>query len=270
MSFPKEPGYLAFGDDGYTYPDGYGRPAPASTYVVNSEASYLNLFATATDKQHLRGDASTWYLAKEGVAEKIHAYSPDAKIIVVFRHPADRAYSAWCHARRDQLEPCDNFADALEQEADRGEVEYLLRYRSMGLYSAALQKYLSIFPASQVLVLFYDDLRANPSGLWQQVCAFLDIDASQAPMFERKYNRSGQPRSRAIQRVLRSHQVKSFIKALKLHRQALWFKQRIDDVNLQKFPPLDDQTRAQLLAYYKEDINVLSDLTGRDLEHWMQ
>ena len=45
MSFPKEPGYLAFGERGYTYPDGNGRRARATAYVVTDYSEYLNLFA---------------------------------------------------------------------------------------------------------------------------------------------------------------------------------------------------------------------------------
>ena len=68
MSFPKEPGYLAFGERGYPFPDGYGKPAPASGYVVRDERAYLNLFAHATPDQHIRGEASTWYFALPGMA----------------------------------------------------------------------------------------------------------------------------------------------------------------------------------------------------------
>ena len=37
MSFPKEPGYLAFGEQGYIFPDGNGQPAPASRYELASQ-----------------------------------------------------------------------------------------------------------------------------------------------------------------------------------------------------------------------------------------
>jgi len=169
LSFPKEPGYLAFGSDGYWFPDGYGKPAPASRYVVRDEASYLRLFAGASQRQHVIGEASTWYLVTPGMPEKLRAYSPGASIVVILRNPVERAYSAWCHARRDGVEPCASFADALAAEARRGEVEHLLRYRRMGLYAADLQRYLSVFPGKNLLVLFHDDLRAAPAELWREL-----------------------------------------------------------------------------------------------------
>ena len=80
MSFPKEPGYLAFGDRGYEFPDGYGRRAPAGDYVIDNEADYLDLFSQASDQHRILGEASTWYFSLPGMADKIKAYSPDARI----------------------------------------------------------------------------------------------------------------------------------------------------------------------------------------------
>jgi hypothetical protein len=270
MSFPKEPGFLAFGENGYPYPDGYGNPAPASQYVVSDERSYLQLFAHATPEQRILGEASTWYFALPGMARKIQSYHPEAKIIVILRDPVERAYSAWCHARGDRLEPCDDFSTALQLESQRGEVEFLLRYRRMGLYSEALAEYQSAFPAAQLLVLFYDDIRADPSACWRTVCAFLGIDASHAPVFEHRYNRSGQPRSRFVHSLLRSHRLKRMVRNVLPHPLAMRAKRRLDDLNLEQFPAMDPGCRAALREYYRPDIQRLSRLTGRDLVAWLQ
>ena len=270
MSFPKEPGYLAFGEAGYTFPDGYGRPAPASKYVVNNYADYLALFSSATPQQHVLGDASTWYLSTPGMARKLAEYNPDASIIVIFRNPVERAYSAWCHARSDDIEPCEDFAAAMALEQERGEPEYLLRYRRMGLYSEDLKSYQAEFPANQILVMFYDDMRTDPEAFWRQVCAFLQIDAGIEPPYELRYNRSGAPRSRTLQGVLRNHKLKNTLRAIIPHQLGLQIKARLDNFNLRDFPKLDEHTRAELQDYYREDIEELARLTGRNLRAWLQ
>lgn len=270
MSFPKEPGFLAFGESGYCFPDGYGKPAPASQYVVRDERNYLNLFAHATPDQAIRGEASTWYFALPGMAQKIKAYNPDAKIIVILRNPVERAYSAWCHARGDRLEPCEDFSAALALEAQRGEVEFLLRYQQMGLYSEALADYQSVFPPSQLLVLFYDDVRADPLSVWRNVCDFLGIAASHIPAFDNRYNRSGQPRNRLVHNLLRSHRVKRVVRSVLPHTLALRAKQQVENLNLTQFPAMDSASRTQLREYYRPDIQRLSGLTNRDLVAWLQ
>lgn len=269
MSFPKEPGFLAFGENGYPYRDGYGNPAPASQYVVSDERAYLDLFAQATPQQWVSGEASTWYFALPGMARKIKAYNPDAKIIVILRNPVERAYSAWCHARSDRLEPCESFAAALAQEAQRGEVEFLLRYQRMGLYSEALTEYQGVFPTTQLLVLFYDDVRSDPLAVWRKVCAFLGIDDAHTPAFEHRYNRSGQPRNRFVHSLLRSHRLKRIVRAVLPHRLAMRAKQRVENVNLEQFPVMDESSRAALREYYRRDILQLSQLTNRNLATWL-
>ena len=44
---------------------------------------------------------------------------PDAKLIVVFRNPVDRAYSQFQMSRREGVEPLESFAEALAAEEER-------------------------------------------------------------------------------------------------------------------------------------------------------
>jgi len=270
MSNPKEPGFLAFGERGYWFTDGYGRPAPARRYVVDNLQDYLALFANAGPAAHVLAEASTWYLSTPGMAHRLHEFNPQARIIILLRNPVDRAYSAWCHARADGVEPCADFAQALAREDERGEVEHLMRYRRMGLYSDCLQTYQQVFPDRQLLVLFYDDLRANPSAFWREACMFLDIDPAVEPPFERRYNRSGQPRIAGLHGLLRSHHLKQALRGVIPYQLGLAVKNRLDDLNLRDFPPLDDTVRKELQDYFRTDILRLQELTGRDLGAWLK
>lgn len=270
MSFPKEPGYLAFGEAGYTFPDGYGRAAPASQYVVRDAQSYRQLFTGASGQERVFGEASTWYLTLPGMPEKLHSYNPDARILILLRNPVERAFSAWCHARSDDVEPCETFAEALSLEASRGEVEFLLRYRHMGLYSRALEAYQAVFPAEQLRVLWYDDLRSDPVAFWRDVCAFLGIHREFTPPFHRRYNRSGKPRSRIVQGLLKSHRVKRVVSRVMPHQWGLAVKARLDDINLQALPAMQPSTRDELLEFYREDIAAVAKITGRNLDAWLR
>lgn len=269
MSFPKEPGYLAFEETGYPFPDGYGRRAPASDWVVSDPQSYLDLFSGASADQSVLGEASTWYFSVKGVAERIKRYSPQARILVILRNPADRAYSAWCHARRDDLEPCADFARALDMEQQRGEVEFLLRYHRMGLYSEALAQYQALFDPPRLRVLFYEDLVGDKQVLWETLCQFLEIDTLGEAPPQRTLNRSGQPRSEVMQHLLKSYRLRRMVKKLISHKGATLIKEKLDQLNLRRFPPLDAASRQRLQDYYRRDINQLEGLTGRNLESWL-
>ncbi len=269
MSAPKEPGFLAFGERGYTGVDGHGRTARAQSWVVDSQADYLGLFRDAPPGARWLGDASTWYLSEPGAAERIHAFSPDARIIAIFRHPADRAYSAWCHARRDEEEPCEEFAAALDMEAQRDNASHLLRYREMGRYASQLRRYIELFGRNRVLVLFYEDLRDDPEALWRRCCDFLALDKNARVPAAHRQNRSGQPRSRLLYRLLRSQRFKTAMKRLLPLRFTAWAKNRLDALNMRRFPPIPRDQRERLTREFEGEIRELMVLSGRDLSHWL-
>lgn len=269
MSQPKEPGYLAFGEKGYHFPDGFGQPSPPAFYVPKSERDYLALFSEAGPKHRVIGEASTWYFAEPNVAENIRAFSPDAKIVISLRNPADRAYSAWCHARARQQEPYETFAEALDNDTGRTDIEHILRYHRMGLYSQDLQHYRDVFGQDRVLLMFYQDISADPLAQWHKLCVFLNIDPAHEPVFGNRYNVSGQPRSPTLHKLLKSHQVRKLASSLLPHNVSVRIKNRIESVNLENFPPLGDADRSRLIEYYRDDINRLETLSGRDLSDWL-
>lgn len=269
MSHPKEPGYLAFGESGYPVRRRDGKPGKTNRYIVTSEADYLALFRGATEQQKVLGEASTWYLYYPGMADRLRHYNPEAKVIIILRNPIDRAYSAWGHARRDELEPCENFADALAMEVQRNEPEYLLRYHELGRYSVPLAQFQACFDEDNLLVLFYQDLQESPDDLWYRLCQFLEVETIGLPP-QRMNNRSGKPRSRKLQRVMRSHRLKSVLLGLLPYRFLTWLKMWADKANLRRFPPMDQNVRNGLREYYREDINAVMKLTGRDLTVWLE
>ncbi|MDZ7790910.1 MAG: sulfotransferase [Xanthomonadales bacterium] len=269
MSSPKEPGYLAFGERGYTGVDGYGRLAHAASWVINSEDDYLDLYVDAPDGVRWLGDASTWYLSEPDAAERLHAFNPEAHIIAILRHPAERAYSGWCHARRDQEEPCESFSEALDMESKRENASHLLRYREMGRYAGQLRRYFDVFGKSRVLVLFYEDLRDEPEDLWRRCADFLSLDADARAPAAHRQNRSGKPRSRLLYKLMRSERFKKRMKQILPGRLAAWAKNRAEAVNMRRFPPMPQEQRRRLEREFAVEVRELMSLTGHDLTHWL-
>ncbi|MGV6827643.1 MAG: sulfotransferase domain-containing protein [bacterium] len=269
MSFPKEPGYLAFGDAGYQFRDGNGLFTPAHDFVVDSLEDYLALFDSAGTDIPVMGEASTWYFAIPGMAQRIQAFNQEARVIVVLRNPVDRAYSAWCHARRDNMEPMETFSAALDAEPDRNDIEYLLRYTEMSCYSEHLAEYQECF-GTRLQVLFYQDLRDQPDRLFAQVCDFLSIDRDVNIDFGQRYNASGQPRVKTLQALVGMHRLRKFVRGFIPYSVLVKIKQGIDRVNLQPFPALPEVDRQRLIREFRADIEALMELTGRDLQSWLK
>ena len=150
----------------------------------------------------ITGEASPYYVFHPHVPERVRATLPDVKLIVLVRNPVDRAYSHYhlaCRNGREHL----SFEEAIEAEPERidSETERMLgdpSYRSLahrhhsylarGRYAEQLERWLSVFPREQLLVLRSEDLFDDPAGTLGGVHSFLELHAHGAGRYE-PYNR---------------------------------------------------------------------------------
>jgi hypothetical protein len=126
------------------------------------------------------GEATPIYIYWPESLARICAYNPDAKLILLFRDPIERAYSAWCRQRRNQRETL-SFAEAIRDGRARvaadahGFGNRHFSYVERGMYAKQLTRALEYFPASSILSLNSRDLSTDPSALVQEVAGFLDL-----------------------------------------------------------------------------------------------
>ena len=127
------------------------------------------------------GEATPIYIYWPGALERIRAYNPDIKLILLLRDPIERAYSAWCHERRKGRETL-SFSAAIREGRARvvdatGFGNRHFSYVERGFYAAQLRRALNLFPASNVLLLDSSKLSRDPSSLVDKVARFLDLSA---------------------------------------------------------------------------------------------
>lgn len=142
------------------------------------------------------GEASPYYLVHPRAPERARAVVPGARLVVLLRDPAERAWSHYKASRRRGVEPLASFAEALDAEPDRlaGEEERMARdprYRSLahehlayvltGRYDEQLARWRACFPDEQLLVLASEQLFADPQGTFDQVTRFLGLAAVTVP-----------------------------------------------------------------------------------------
>lgn len=141
---------------------------------------YAKLFVNAPDDAVV-GEKSTNYLESATAAQRAGRDVPDAKIIVMLREPAERAFSNWRWSRSNGLED-ESFKDALEREPVR-ESSYPARlryarpfsYASRGRYAQLLGPWLDTFGRQQMLVEDFYQIAADPAGLLNRVHTFLGV-----------------------------------------------------------------------------------------------
>ena len=203
------------------------------------------------------------------MAARLHSFNAEARVLIILRQPADRAYSAWCHARRDNEEPYEDFAQALLAESARDKPSHLLRYREMSHYLAPVRDYIRHFGRDRVHIMFYDDLRDRPEALWRGCCEFLELEATGKTPAAHRQNRSGLPRSRVLHRLVRSPRIKTTARSLLPLPFVSWTKERIDKSNLRRLPPLPKAQRNALSREFSAEIEGLMSITNRNLRDWL-
>lgn len=239
--------------------------------TVTTENAYLDLFKGAGEGQ-LLGEASTIYLSSLGTAERMAAEVPHARLIAVLRHPADRAFSAFMHLRRDGYETLESFEDALDAESERIRQGYYYHWhlRSRGYYGRYLATYYDHFPREQIKVILYEDFAASPGIVLADIFRFLGVDDSFMPDTSARHNQSGIPHSRSVQKFLTgSHPVKEWLKNFvpeRLGHRVISMMQP----SLVSRPGMSPRIRARLTEDYCEDIIQLQELIRMDLSHWLE
>ena len=147
---------------------------------------YLAEFA-ARKGQRRAGEASVWYLFSTQAAAEIHAFNPEARIIIMLREPAEMLHSLYYQFRFDGNEHLPTFAEALAAEPDRRAGRGIPRqahfaqglvYRDTARYTEQVRRYFDVFGRERVHVIIYDDLAADVSATYCKTLDFLGVDST--------------------------------------------------------------------------------------------
>ena len=234
---------------------------------------YQRLFRRAGNRPAV-GESSDLYLDGPGTAGRIRQYLPDAKLLVVLRNPADRAYSQYKHLVRDGREPLATFEEALDAEPERVALGWHPNWHltARGFYGRQLEAYLELFPKEQIAVHLYEDYVADPLAVLRKLFEFLGVDPRFEPDTSLRYNVSGAPRSELLHAFLaRPLAIKDALKPLL--PAAFRHRVRARLMNRNIVPDrsrMSMKTRQRLIAVYRDDVLRLQTLIGRDLGAWLE
>lgn len=253
MSPFKEPRYFAYDpfDPNHQSENGLNFP-------IKTLDAYADLFADAPPTATV-GEVSPHYMISPVAPQRICATVPDVKLIFSLRDPVRRAYSVYWHAVRvgqEKRPPEEAFT------AD----DYRVRN---GRYFELLQPWYERFKPSQIMVILFDDLAADPLSVYQDLCRYIGVDDQFVPDTTIR-NQGGAYKNKRlgllIERVKTSALTQSVIPHLPdgLRNRAA----NLRGSNFEAPPAMPEGVRAYLNDYYAADIEQLEQLLQRDLSHW--
>jgi hypothetical protein len=272
----KEPRFLA---DDMRSRFRYEREAPHPETLEE----YLALFAPARPDQRV-GEASATYLWSRSAAANIAEVAPGARIVAILREPASFLNSLHVTFVRGHVEFETDLRTALALEDERREgrqipkrshLPQLLLYSDHVRYVEQLQRYAEHFAPEQILVLIYDDFRADNNGTVRRVFELLDVDPSVEV---------GDTETNVTSRTMRSHRAHDALDAVTLGKGPLVSSARavVKTITPQRLrhrafyaarrnlvtaeaPEADPELMLELRRRFKPEVVAAGEYLGRDL-----
>ncbi len=269
----KEPWYFASELQERTPPRPEGTPRTLEEYRA--------WFADAAEGQRV-GEASALYLWSHTAAAAIAAVQPQAQIIALLREPASFLRSLHLQLIETYVETEHDFGRALALEEQRRRGRRIPRhtywpkallYSEHVRYAEQLRRYHEAFGRERVLVLVYEDFRAENEATVRRVQRFLGVDDT-VPVVPRHANPTVQmssPRLHGLMHAVSvgtgrgSLAVKGALKTVMPAGMRRGLVRTVNERLLHRPPAaVDDALMAELRARFKPEVVAVSEYLGED------
>ena len=189
---------------------------------VESQAGkdwYLSHFPQLPQgESFLTGEASPDYFYFPDSEKRLFSMFPDTKLILLLRNPIDRSISDYYHSKRYGAEPrsleevlkiqtillykiANNEIVLSDQLLDEMQPNYFLN----SVYIYFIEKWLSLFPRNQLLVLATEDLELKPKETMKVVYSFLGVCYHDIEEYFKHNSNSYPPISSSFRQTLYEH-----------------------------------------------------------------
>ncbi|XP_031452772.1 bifunctional heparan sulfate N-deacetylase/N-sulfotransferase 4 [Phasianus colchicus] len=218
---------------------------------------YMDFFPTPSNTTtDLLFEKSANYFHSEEAPKRAASLIPKAKIITILIDPSDRAYS-WYQHQRSHEDPTAlkfNFYEVITSSPWAPSETRTLQKRCLmpGWYAVHIERWLTHYPASQLLIIDGQQLRSDPATVMDEVQKFLGV----SPHYNYSEALTFDPQKGFWCQLLEGGKTKCLGKS----------KGR-------KYPPMDQESRDFLSSYYREHNVELSKLLhrlGQPLPSWLR
>jgi len=243
--------------------------------TINTEEEYLKIFKGVKNEK-MMGEKGTDNLMAPKVAERIHHYYPDAKIIMNLRNPIDMMQSLHnLMVNAAVMEPIIDFEEALNAEKQRekeelenpGTYDLNLFYRKNARYVDQVKRYVDLFSLEKIHVRIFDEFIKDPVGTFQETCRFLEIDDTFVPI-TKHHNKRRVNRSRKVQGLIKSMEGTKIRKIVSKIPKIQDVYNTVNRPFALKENKIREELEQKLKVDLKPEIEALSKLIKKDVTFW--
>lgn len=236
--------------------------------IVANPEDYLRLFQNV-DGETAIGEASVCYLWSPTAAANIRSRVPGAKIVIILRDPAERAFSQYLQYAANGLVRR-TFREHMERSARNTRLEFSTLYPLLeyGLYYRQVKAYLKLFPKADIQIYLYEEAWADPLAFLQALFEFLEVDSGFSADVSRRTLQRRAPRALTSYYLFSKSGIAPRLKALapKAIRDGI----RPLLFNSHSSLRMEASDRRYLCGFYHDDVRRLSSLLDRDLGAWLK
>lgn len=211
-----------------------------------------------------RGEFSTSYFYSQEAPARVHAYNPNARLVLSLREPVDRLISHHRHEiRTGRLEPDVPLTAGVASNPS---------YVEQSMYFTQLTRWLEHFPLASFHIVIFEELFRDPGRSLRELYEFVGVSPEFVPpSIHEKVNEGRVPRSRLIDKgvqlstaTLRAVGAGWLVDSLK----RAGVEKKLKAVNSRSDNSLDAAFVAKLRAMFTHENAQLAKLLGRDLSIW--
>jgi hypothetical protein len=221
---------------------------------------YLSLFASVKRKTAI-GEGSTSYTKAplfSKVPERIVKHLPHIRLIYIVRHPLERIESHWMHrVKHGDTRSFDKMLRQYPNLIDTSRFWY------------QIQQYRKYFGDDNILVIFFDDLKANPEKVLEQCFTFLGVDprVKLANPAERLYvTRQFKVENDLLKRARANTALNVASRFIPAHLKNL-LRKRLE-IRVDGRPSWDEAKHRWVISEIADDVRTFLDFYGKSVEFW--
>ncbi len=228
-------------------------------YNQGYEKMYNHYFSE-TDHNKIALAKNVGIFESEKALERLKDHNPHAKIIVILRNPADRAYSAFWYMKSIGAERAERFEDIYKtSSAERfpGN-DFMIRscdYVQRGNYYDYLQTVEKYFDRKQIKVINFNDFKKDAVAVCENIFQFAELKPFQVK--NEIKNKSKQIKYVWLASLFGVHsrgKFKDVVSRIVSPEMRLKVKTFVERINMKdlKIPKMDPQIKEELNSYYQD------------------
>jgi len=233
---------------------------------LKKESHYLQLFADG--RNYLaKGEVSNSYFYSQNAAQNIADTLPDARIIVLLRNPAKRAFSHYRAMVRDGRTFKNSLIDEIlhDQQFEDRRWGSCHGYIDHGLYSIQLEQLFRAIDRSKIKVIISEEFFRNKEEILKKLFKFISVptDGFAGAILNR--NRAVAPRNARLVRWLTQTGIKSSLASIlpakvRGRLKGLVYSEKNDRITEEEYRFLQ--------SFFVDEKRKVEALLGREIPDW--